>query len=276
VTKLTDAGNLLAHYTRADTAFDRILPSGMLRMNPYSRMRDPFEYKEPMILSAGSIGSDHDTDNRIWFLMQNAVSRSKDPYCLLSLTQGIGSAAYGREEVFRCPWARARMWEQYAENHAGVCLVFDRQELVEAITHNLASEGSYRHGPVHYTLAGFGTAAGASVSLSDFSPDSVQDDVAIHVQRHHRDFFFLKTLDWATEYEYRFVWRPADEYRGEPPIHHVSYGDALRWVVVGEKFPNWQLPAARELTERAGAELKAMTWDLNFPYPGNAEPGQDL
>ena len=272
MTKLTDAAGLMAHYTRADTAFECILPSGKLRMNPYSRMRDPFEIKRPTVLSAGSIGSDHDTDSRVFWGVQSLVSKSRDQYCLLSLTQGVEGGS-GREGMLLCPWARARMWEQYGQDHAGVCLVFERDKLVEEVGNNLVREGSYWCDSVEYTLAGFGTANGAAISLNDFhDDDSLADDVAIHVQRHYKDFFFLKTLDWATEYEYRFVWNPAADELPEPPIHHVSYGDALRWVVVGEKFPDWQLPAAEEVAERAGAELRRMTWELNFPYPGKATP----
>ena len=37
--------------------------------------------------------------------------------------------------AFDCSWARPRMWEQYGDNHAGACLLFDRGRF-EAILHH--------------------------------------------------------------------------------------------------------------------------------------------
>jgi hypothetical protein len=73
----------------------------------------------------------------------------------------------------------------------------------------------------------------------------------------------LKTEDWATEFEYRFVFQRASEV----PLANfvawnlVSYGHALRYVVVGEKFPDRQLP------DTAGVELRRMQWQNARPYP---------
>lgn len=49
-----------------------------------------------------------------------------------------------------------------------------------------------------------------------------------------------RTLDWASEHEYRFVvTAPDQEYV------RVGFGDALKAVIVGERFPAWQRPGAR-------------------------------
>lgn len=50
-----------------------------------------------------------------------------------------------------------------------------------------------------------------------------------------RRLFFLKTRDWETEFEYRFVLTAPDTDQV-----FAEYGDALEAVIVGEKFPQWQ------------------------------------
>jgi hypothetical protein len=85
-------------------------------------------------------------------------------------------------------------------------------------------------------------------------------DHARFVEQHHRDFFFVKALDWRSEYEYRFVViAPGDEYL------HVDYGDALVAVVVGEKFPGSEVLNARRACERAGARPLALKWASGGP-----------
>jgi hypothetical protein len=124
MTDLEDPGALMCHYTRAETAFARILPTRQLLMNPYSKMRDPFENKSPVFRWVSSRGEDErDAELRVLAAVLDGISRSRDAYCLLSLTEGDHRPGDSFERPFRCPWARARMWEQYAENHAGACLV---------------------------------------------------------------------------------------------------------------------------------------------------------
>ncbi len=62
-----------------------------------------------------------------------------------------------------------------------------------------------------YTPAGFATSQAGAVLLDQFQEASLRDDIAHHVVRHFRDFFFLKTEEWATEFEYRFVFQRASE-----------------------------------------------------------------
>jgi Protein of unknown function (DUF2971) len=271
MTDLNDPTALMCHYTRAETAFDKILPGGKLWMNPYSKMRDPFENQHPFFRTAAVWGEDDEAQEKLFWDIQRKVMLSRSQHSLLALTEGDPRPGDPIEKAFRCPWSRPRMWEQYAENHAGACLIFDREALLAALRSDLARLGSYWEGPVKYTVAGFAGSAGGTVMLDQFHEGALDDEVAIHVQEHYEDFFFLKTEDWATEFEYRFVFERArpKEHRFHlvPPGNYVSYGDALRWVVVGEHFPDWQLPGADAVARAANVELRRMSWELNRPFP---------
>jgi hypothetical protein len=69
------------------------------------------------------------------------------------------------------------MWEQYAEDHAGACLIFDRDQLLEAVRQDLGRRGSYREGPVKYTVAGFATSDGGTVMLDQFHEGVLEEEV---------------------------------------------------------------------------------------------------
>ena len=141
----------LCHYTRADTAFSHIIPSGKLKMNPYGKMRDPFENKHPYLRSLSgwtppsadpAETDENDALGAMFWEVQGHIARSRDAWVLLSLTRyddrDLLDDRWGTSRLYRAPWSRPRLWEQYAENHAGVCLVFDRDVMVETVEADLA------------------------------------------------------------------------------------------------------------------------------------------
>jgi hypothetical protein len=98
--------------------------------------------------------------------------------------------------------------------------------------------------------------------------------VAEFVATNSDDFFFLKSNDFETEHEYRAVVMPggkgANAYENQAVSvkgDHVfiDYGDTLRFVIVGERFPNWQLLGANRACERANARLGKIGWQHGRP-----------
>ena len=45
---------------------------------------------------------------------------------------------------------RPRMWAQYAEQHQGVCLVFDKEKLLKCFEKSLSAKGDLYYGEVDY------------------------------------------------------------------------------------------------------------------------------
>jgi hypothetical protein len=85
--------------------------------------------------------------------------------------------------------------------------------------------------------------------------------VAAFIEDKHDSLFFLKALDWRSEYEYRFVVTASPGGEGV----FVEFGDALVGVVAGEKFPDWQVAGALELANRHESKALQLHWD-NQPY----------
>ena len=87
-------------------------------------MRDPLENK--WIFSYwyevpdGMTDDDPEHPGQAVAFIEDRASRIRESAKVLSLTldtEGLEES----DELFGRGWARARMWEQYAENHAGVC-----------------------------------------------------------------------------------------------------------------------------------------------------------
>lgn len=258
--ELNEPGPWLGHYTTAAAAFVHIIPTGQLRMSPYRLMRDPAENKD--FLPAAPAPRNQGKPVQEWLAAGQVLKEARDQVRLMSLTCDVPDYE-PNARVFGCCWARARLWEQYADVHRGVCLVFNRTLLEQALRDALG-EDRVSFGEVDYTP--MGVAESAATYISDvrlMDPATRQQALSDYLTNRRQELFFLKSDDWATEYEFRAVLaRSDDEYA------FADYGQALVAVVVGERFPKWQVAGAQEICDRAGVLLARARWNNGRPYAG--------
>jgi hypothetical protein len=250
-------GPWVGHYTTAAIAFQHIIPTGKLRMSPYRAMRDPVENK---LLIPGTAGfGSADELERGWAAAVGLLKDRWERVRIMSLTHDVTSYA-GTTLRFGCCWARSRMWEQYADDHRGVCLVFERQQFEQKLDTDLAEHVASSE--VEYTPGGIALSeANLLLDPAILRDDKREQAVLDHLEKHQKELFFLKTDDWRSEHEFRAVLSDvSDDYA------FASYGDALRAVVIGEEFPEWQVAGAQALAEQHGLELKRARWDQARPW----------
>jgi Protein of unknown function (DUF2971) len=165
------------------------------------------------------------------------------------------------------------MWDQYGEKHTGVCLLFEQRALEENVIGSLLDQGLAPpyHKRIRYT------SRGPTEALMRFPPLTRTDPHAVsrYVEEHNDDLFFLKTRDWESEFEYRFVvTAPGEDYV------YVDYGHALEAVIVGERFPRWQRPRAIAICQVADADAARISWRTGAPRPvllvATADDHEDL
>jgi hypothetical protein len=257
-------GECFFHYTTRGAAFEAILPEKQLRLSPYHRVSDPLENQPWRFAGAWFVDeADQERPEREFFVFHGETDSIWHSAKLLALTvDAPGATGFeASTESFARGWARARMWEGYAERHRGVCLVFDQAKLTASIERSLEAQGlaGPYHKPVVYTPEG--------PDLPPFDPTSVAGGVTAEyvrefVEHNHEELFFRKATDWETEYEYRFVVTAPDR-----DFAYVDYGDALQAVVVGERFPRWQRAGAIELCQEVEAEALRLDWSMRRPFP---------
>lgn len=262
---------LLAHYTTAVVAFEHVLPEGgQLRLSRYRDMNDPAEAQD-LRIGFGYYGDrSKDEANATYNAILQVVEEIRGSRRLLCLTRDVPDTT----DPFGCCWARPRMWDQYGDRHRGACLVFDRGKLHRAFREQMppetsAHEPTLHMGRVRYTPGGIadslevGHIVGDDAAFSD-----PRATVARHIDAHYDDFYLLKSDDWASEYEYR-VLLASDT---DEPYSYVDYRDALVAVVVGYRFPPFQLAGAQLLCDQRDVQLRRMWWEGGTPFALGARP----
>jgi hypothetical protein len=266
---LGEPGDYFYHYTTREAAFEHILPDRTLLLSPAHRMRDPLESNPAFLPAEYGMTDDPQADyERQAVAMEAGMKLQQLRQCSKVLSMTIDADDYDSDaEVFGRGYARARMWEQYAENHQGVCLMFRREAFHARAIAQLASRSPNSWaGPVGYTQRGIleNPAATLMPSPATAGPDEI---VAEHVRVQLPWLFFTKLLDWQSEHEYRFVESSTDD-----GCTFVNVGDTLAGVILGWKFPEWQAHGAREVCESVDAMLWLMQWDRARPSPVQIGP----
>ena len=147
--KLNGPEGLLAHYTTAETAFEYVLPDHQLRLSPYRLMRDPAENKD-IVPGTGTTARRRRTSTSRYRAMLDGIKA-----CATTAASSASPATSRRRRTFGCCWARPRMWEQYADRHRGVCLLFDGERLRNRLATALSEQGILSWlGEIDYTAAG--------------------------------------------------------------------------------------------------------------------------
>jgi hypothetical protein len=147
------------------------------------------------------------------------------------------------------------MWEQYAEGHRGLCLLFSHAELCRAIEAQLSGVSWSRQGLVRYRPMTEGLRPDPHVNMAQLSNSSVDRVVEDLVETLAPELFFEKYDDYASEQEYRFVGR---EHNDE--FIYMGFGDCLRAVVLGAEFPEAELRPLIFQCAEMGAALLRMSW----------------
>jgi hypothetical protein len=176
---------------------------------------------------------------------------------LASLTRDALAYADGTHDVYGSAWARPRLWEQYGDRHRGVCLLFRREVFERTVSTHFSALGVGVYSEeVSYTPGGYATSDGKTLrDPALFDPKTARHALELHIHRHHRDFYFLKSDDWESEHEYRVV------VFGQPAeFAFYPCTSSLRAVIIGERFPAWQVPGAQAVCDQAQVPLVRVQW----------------
>jgi len=248
----------LYHYTTRASALGNILPLSQLRLSPLSWTNDPREFQpwlfdfigQPPIGEGSSLSDDLQViDDRIRITTKVACLTRNDPEL----------RAYDWEDHAR-GWAHSRMWDQYAEGHRGVCLVFDHEMLAEKMQAAL-TDGVLWDNPVHYqNNVLIGAHLAHEISYPDIERLGVDELAELHVEKYWQYLFFLKARDWESEWEYRWVYRD-----GQPGPAFIDTDNALKGVMIGSRFPESDLPLLQHFGDNLGLALARCSWRNGYP-----------
>lgn len=251
-----EKNQFLFHYTKYSSALE-ILLGEQMRLGSLVNMNDPLEFEnhhgEPITFH----GNPPNELLSSWILdKENAVTEKETVVRLASFS--IDQKSSGKYDNFLFKgWARSRMWAQYADNHKGVCLVFDKINLIN----NFKKAFNYDYcetfcKEVKYTnnLTPLKNALSSNPpckSLITF--DKI-------------DFLFQKCEDFRDEQEFRFL-LINKKLNDTKEIVSFSIADSLCGVITGAKFPNENILTLKKAIKCSNPNIKLfpLWWDYGMP-----------
>jgi len=253
----TPVGRYLYHYTSPATA-KLILDGQMLRMGPFSETNDPRETQE--WFPSMSVRNGTDINHVDWLRLVREIDQSMRSRVQLScFTEDRDSGdPQGALWNFHRGWARARMWQQYAGDHAGLCLILDRAQWKKDVdSHpgalNTDPETGFApllvHGPVDYEDLPVGS-DGESLhySIEEIEREGASVVASRQARENVNALFLRKNTDWKSECEFRSVAIGLTE-----PLF-VSLVGSLRGIVVGQRCSTDLVDQARLVLASVGRE----------------------
>ena len=193
----------LFHYTKLES-FMKIIETMTLRSSPLCKMND---------LNEASI--DSLAWNTDFLMMIQAQKYIKELCSIICFTKNYMTGPIC-EEGSNHP----ALWAHYAEDSNGVCIVLDKEALLE-INKKQLTKLFYKIEPVDYSI---------HLAPDDEIIKKSYDDVKDFVRSNYRGLFFRKHTDWSYEREERFF--------VEAPEVYLNIKGAIKYIILGGRLKN--------------------------------------
>lgn len=248
------------HYTTAQ-GLAAILESGSLRFSSLERMNDPRE-RQPVNFAFRLDPALTPPSFEETIRLQESVDDVLRRGAFLSCFTAEGSE-HSDDGYYTRGWARPRNWAQYADDHRGACLVFDRQAFVMETKNWLAAQASrlpedLRHGRIVYDDRQSVDSDDGWLAMSATDDTGVRRLAEEWRTRYWSEFFFRKSTDWSSESEYRVLVWPAG--RNQPFIPITS---SIVGLILGSEFPEHEKSVLGVRLARLGVKrihIGYMSW----------------
>lgn len=252
-------------YCSWEVARDYVL-SGQktLRLSDIRTMNDPLEFSRFNITLYGGEGGE-DFPFRFWSAIHRATKEGVRFFCC---TQDIQSDFNHLTGFFTKLSVRGfdhpAMWNHYAKQHEGVCLIFKKLELDAVIRGALAQQGEILSGSINYHSSA--TSIGFYDNLFPIS-DGMETWTDIELAEHTRkrtleiknQVFFSKSVEWSNENEFRWVFIG----EGDGPLD-IPIGGSLAGIVAGCDFDNEYHNELSKLAADNGIPVRRLWWNNGF------------
>lgn len=216
---------LIAHYTKLEIAAYSILPRESIRiaMGSFLSFDDPKETK-----------GWHFKTNKKMTVAQNQLFHERR--IATEIKKHFGAICFSKSgesaDFNRCDY-KPRMWAQYGDNSKGICLVFDKEKLVELAYKQFETIGVVFADDVQYFEINGNPVFSddkITVSIEQILHESYNEIVQMILEeKHRRPYFFQKHSDWTEEEEYRII----VYMKNQPEDLYLYFMGALRGITLG-------------------------------------------
>jgi hypothetical protein len=206
------------HYTKLQTAMEKILFGNQLRFSTLSETNDPYEFKKiffsysEYIGPGGDANSDFANSKKINSELNTIIKEKTKVLCFCK--NGRSTYAY----------QKSRMWSQYAENHRGVCLQLSRKGIYDWLKINTQTKAYLQK--IDYKRIK------ASELEYRFINERIKNRYLDHIEAHRNSIYFTKNVDYRDESEVRLVIIDLENELKYLPLTNILMG-----VVIGDNCP---------------------------------------
>lgn len=251
----------LYHYTKAETAIDYILSSGTLKFSSYRNTNDPKESKDWFFIPGTNENRDLSkyTPEYLTDIMNPRLKLATNLLCF-SIDQSL--TGNHLEDTPKRGFCKPRMWAQYADNHKGICLVFNSETLSKEIHKNF-NRLTYISDHIQYKdrlIADIQTEQAFIVNIDCLENWGADEYAYGHGQKFAKRLFFEKALDWSNEDEYRWV-----VFDCENELL-LEYKNALRGIVFGANCSDDTISKIVNLTKNQALQYQQLKWRNCTPW----------
>lgn len=220
----------IAHFTKADTLVNYILPDMKLRASNLERLNDPLENKwgdsSCITVRLDATTPRQTTEDTAKISMLN---QQLPKFIRIACFSSYAHPEY-KSETLPEPHLNMRMWAQYGENHEGACLIFDSETIDKKIKSSL-KDFHIKTSEVAYNNDFIGAAPlniiSINTSISDITShyhQEISDRLKIEAEKH----ILTKRKEWRDELEIRAVF-----YSPNTDSLYIPIEDCIKKIYFG-------------------------------------------
>lgn len=221
----------VAHYTKFDRVIKDILPFNEIRFSSVSIVNDPYEKDTTWIENDGIYSKEDIIESH---KILNELKTNFFNHIKLFCSASYDEASINCFDLSSDIYGKPRMWANYGDNHKGLCLIFDKEELSKEINKICDKYEKLYEDKINYLP--YIAILENSISLSIDELKSLQSTTnnskllyeVIDKNYLLKSKYFRKHIDWKTENEYRWL-----IFTKETKEFNVNFGSALKAVVFG-------------------------------------------
>ena len=256
---------MVCHYTSKDNAIS-ILEKKQIFLSPLASCDDPRESKQWGFgfIGAGTICLENYSD--VPNIFSSYIRNNSRVLCFCGwndekLDFSENMVPHYREAYYRAGFARSRMWSQYGKRHTGICLVFDKTRLEEDFESSFETKKKFS-GSVEYQYYLESFVKARKIECRNILNHSIDEALGMQIDANFHEYFFLKSMDYLDEHEYRLVVIVEDGDTISLPIE-----SSLKAIIVGVDFPPEEFERIDGLAQNCGSSIERwfLSWQEGRP-----------
>jgi hypothetical protein len=252
----------LYHYTQSETLYKLILKNMKIKFSKYQFLNDPRESKTWPFVFYSKESKDYNNFSSKFF--EDFSKYILDNSYVFCCSRDNPQANENKLDIsFQSGFGHPRMWAQYAQNHTGVCIAFNKEKLHKAISITIDQETLF-YGPVEYLNSASGPQNNAYhiQYIEDIYKKGISATVNSLLPKYSKEYFFTKHLDWQDEWEYRWIC-----FSNKFDDLYIPIEDCIEEIIIGQdcsEFDIMEIKKACNLKNIKLSLLQQHGWSMSL------------